>query len=350
MNNFARFHFTLTDGKPLVITYELQKNSLEGRWVEQVNDRCKDPNPRFNLNLANKSDTDIQELMEHLNIIVTKLNSYYDKELPLYAADEIDRTKLNYLHEEFENYGARVAEYNASGTFNTSYDCWYTDTFNIEFHETWLKLNEQIHRIEGAMGCNPEEPHFMCAAQFYPFEEGMKINPEDKLFLSTDFNWGELYLGYNTLGKDFMDTCEDNDVRVITNHQIKVQEYFSTEVYLHFGFNKYKKEVEQHFWNWYQNLAPEAQQLIPIHDRNAISLGRYYLGFVVFDQAFLDFHPNYKDWDNENLDLRKRWNIEVFSKIEKITKIEIINLDQYLNECRNIPYIAEMMKEKHTQI
>lgn len=351
MEYIARYHFLCNDGSPLVISYLLQNNSLKDRWIKMVKNRSANPAPVFNMSISNKTPDDLPMFMQTLNDIVRKINAYYDKELPLFSNTiEIDRNKLNFLHEEFELYGARHAEAIDTNTYSTKDDTWYNRPFSVDFHETWLKLNEYIHQTESALACSIEDPVFTCAVQFYPFEQGCLVNPEDKLFLTTDLNWGDLLLGYNTLGKDYMDTCWDNDVRVITNHQIKVQEYFSTEVYLNFSFNHYKKSTEEHFWNWYRKLDISTQKLIPIHDRNALSLGRYYLGSVIFDQAFLDLHPNYDDWKNGNKDLRNKWNLEVFSKIEKVTKIEVIDLNDYLKECSKIPYIAELIKDRALQM
>lgn len=332
MDSVARFHFVLTDGSPLVLSFGLQENSLKDRWVEMVKRRNNNQEIKFNLTLSNKSKEDLPEMKEKLNVIISKLNQTYDRPMPLCeTVEDITRERLNRLHEEFENYGARLDEYFRAGSFGTTHDAWYTKDFDQNIHETWLKLNEQIHMTEAAMGCDPDEPHYMCATQYYPFERGCDVNPEDKLFLTTDMNWGELYLGYNTLGKDYMDTCWDNDVRVVTNDQIKIQEQFSTEVYLNFSFNRYKKSMEQEFWVWYKGLDPDTQKLIPIHDRNALSLGRYYLGAIMFDKTFYDFYPNFTAWENGNIDLRKKWNIEVFSKIDKIVKIEVVPLDEYEN-------------------
>ena len=334
MKNFARFHFALENGDPLIISYVLHDTSLKDRWIEMVNNRNINPNPRFNLTISNKTISDLPIMMEKLNSIISKINEKYDRTLPVFTSlGDVTRNRLNFLHEEFENYGARFEEYKEKNTFCTTYNSWYTKDFDLDFHESWLKLNENIHMTESAMGCDINDPYFMCCTQFYPFEQGRAIQPEDKLFLTTDIQWGDLVLGYNTLGKDYMDACWGDDVRVITNNQIKVQEYFSTEVYLNFEFNRYKKTMEEHFWKWYQSFDEETRKLVPIGDFNALSLGRYHIGSVMFDNAFLDFHPCLEDWENGNLDLRKKWNIAVFSKIEKITKIEIVDLDTYRQIC-----------------
>lgn len=337
MKKIARFHFVLENGDPLVISYILHDTSLRDRWTQLVDTRNLDPEPKFNLSIANKTTANIPQLMSEINTIVSKINQYYDKILPEFTdTTDIDRVKLNYLHEEFENYGERHAACMAEQSYGTGDDTWQRKRFNLGFHETWLKLNEKIHHTESAMMCSPDDPFFMCSTQFYPFEQGMPIKPEDKLFLTTDIDWGDLYLGYNTLGKDYMDTCEDNDVRVITNGQIKVQEYFSTEVYLNFGVAGYKKSMESNFWKWYSQLPAETQKLIPITDRNALSLGRYFIGSVIFDNAFLDLHPILEDWENGNKDIRKKWSLEVFSKVKEIVKIVVVSQEEYKQECLDV--------------
>lgn len=324
----ARFYFELVDGSPLVLTYQLQNNSIAPRWAKQVRERNAEADTYLDLKIANKTIDDIEELMLTLNKIVTDLNSYYDKQLPLFTnTKEICRDTLNYLHEEFEIYGARHAEQTYKDP-TVDPNVWPGTKFKPDFHWKWMKLNEVIHITESAMSNDNSElfPSFSCLTHIYPPVIGELIEPADKLFLDTDFNWGELYLGYNTLGKDYQHTFEDNDVRVITNNQIKVQQYFSTECWLNFGGpTRENRKFESLFWNWWKNLDAETQKLVPIDNLNELSLGKYFLGHIEYDDTFLKFHPNEDDWIMGDIRLQKRWNLAVFSKIRLIEKIEIID-------------------------
>lgn len=333
--NNAIFHFELQDGSTLKLNYRLQQNSLSDRWVEQVLRRQKEDGTSFDLKISNKDSTNLVELMEKLNSIVDYLNSIYDKELPkLTDTKEIDHNILNFLHEEFEEYGARHAKYQDERTYSQEPKgdytgvVWYKRPFNLEFHESWLALNQWIHITETAMETPIGKSHFSCLVQYYPFERGDKITELDKLFLTGDFQWGHLYLGYNTLGKDYMHTAEHNDVRVITNDQVKVQEEFSTEVFLEFNSDienhREKKFGQVNFYQWYLKQPKEVQDLIPMDDLNKLVYGRYYLGILLFDDTFLNFHNNYNDWDKNINNIRHKWNQEVFSKIVKVKKIEIV--------------------------
>ena len=339
----AQFKFELEDGTPLVLTYNLQENSLTPKWIDVVNNRktetpqpskletlikgSKFPKDPLELKITNKTPDDIETLMLKLNKIATSINAFYDEPLPLFiSTKEIDHKILNYLHEEFERYGERHRL--VSGKYREQTgdpNVWPgTGGFNADFHQLWLDLNQWIHITEAAMDSD-SWPNFGCLIQYLPFEEqGAPITAEDKLFLDHNPGWGKLYLGYNTLGKDYTHACDDDDKRVITNNQVKVQQWLSSEVWLNFSKENLgapHKEYELNFYQWWKTLG----EGVPFPDINELALGRYYLGDLSFDQTFLDFHPVYEDWLIPNSDIRKDWNLKVFSKIVKATGVKIIN-------------------------
>lgn len=344
----AQFRFELEDRSPLILTYNLQDNSLTPKWVDVVNQRKLEtnqsslkklltgnsfPTEPLELKIQNKTADDLPKLMEKLNQIISDINKYYDQPLPLFTnTTEIDHDILNYLHSEFERYGERHAEMSnhyMDPRPNMDPKVWPGIGFKKDFHQLWLDLNQWIHITESAMDTE-EFPNFSCLIQYMPFkEQGAPIAEEDKLFLSNIPAWGGLYLGYNTLGKDYVHTYSDNDQRVIANDQVKVQKYLSSEVWLNFTrdpvHQPHHYTPNLGFWQWYKSLPQDLQAKVPIHSLNDLALGRYYLGTVSFDQAFLNFHPVYEDWLESGSDLRRRWNSEVFSKIVKVTGIKIIN-------------------------
>jgi hypothetical protein len=122
-----------------------------------------------------------------------------------------------------------------------------------------------------------------------------------------------------------MHAYADDDKRVIINNQVKVQEWLSSEVWLNFSMDNVEartKEFELNFYKWWKTLGDD----IPFPTISDVALGRYYIGQLSFDQTFLDFHPTYEDWLVPNSDLRYRWNLEVFSKIVKVTGIKILDV------------------------
>jgi hypothetical protein len=325
MDKFARFHFELKDGSPLQITYWLQPNSLLPKWEQMVQSRQGD---ELELKIANKSEQDLPELTNILNDICDRINQLQTTVvLPLFESyKDLSRERLNYLHEEFENYGERHQHLlNSSGY-----------QFDEQLHNLFLKLNNYIHITEGLL--EPKSfPQYHCLVQYMPFEQGVAVSDEDKLFLDTDFDWGNLYLGYNTLGKDWYHAAKDNDQRLITNTQIKVQEYMSTEVWLCFsaGFTKHR-HTELLFWQWYKSLPQELQQQVPIDNAYKLALGKYYLGHVILDETFTSFHNNGLDWIVPKSPIRKQWNLQVFSKIQRAVGIEIFESSELLNQSGNL--------------
>jgi len=305
------FIFKLKDENLLELDYLLQPNSLREKWLNEIKTYQNKGKVSFNLNISNKNHSDLDQLVEKLNSIIEKLNDTYESKilLPIDGKDSVNQKILNDLHEKFEEYGENKFPY-----------------LGEPVHYLWLQLNEWIHITEVAMETTEDKfPQYGAVITAYPPYPGRKLEEIDKLFLSTDFSWGHLYLGYNTLGKDYMSVLHDNDVRVITNNQIKVQERYSSEVALcfqnsNYGYMQKKKEME--FYQWYESLDQETQELIPIENLNSLSLGNYYLGHLLITNDLLKFHPVVEDWWlNENV--QKRWNNEVFSKIESVVNIKI---------------------------
>ena len=340
----VQFRFELEDESPLILTYNLQDNSLTPKWLDIVTNRKKEtpqstlknlilgstfPREPLELKIQNKTAADLPKLMEKLNSISSSINAYYDTPLPLFnSTEEIDHEILNYLHSEFERYGERHEQISQFGYRNLVGDPnrFPGNAFKQDFHQLWLELNQWIHITEAAMGRDSSWPAFSCLIQYTPFiEQGAPIENQDKLFLEHSFKWGHLYLGYNTLGKDYMHAYDDDDKRVIINNQVKVQEWLSSEVWLNFSMDNVEartKEFELNFYKWWKTLGDD----IPFPTISDVALGRYYIGQLSFDQTFLDFHPTYEDWLVPNSDLRYRWNLEVFSKIVKVTGIKILDV------------------------
>lgn len=305
------FVFKLKDGNYLELDYLLQPNSLREKWLNEIKTYQNKGKVSFNLNISNKNQSNLGELVEKLNSIIKELNDTYESKilLSIDGRDDVNQKILNNLHEKFEEYGENKFPY-----------------LGEPVHYLWLQLNEWIHITEVAIETTEDVfPQYGAVVTAYPPYPGRKLEEIDKLFLSTNFSWGHLYLGYNTLGKDYGSVFQDNDIRVITNKQIKIQERYSSEVVLCFhnsDYSRMQKKTEVQFYQWYESLDQEIQELIPIENLNNLSLGKYYLGHILITNDLLKFHPVAEDWwINQNI--QKRWNNEVFSKIESVENIKI---------------------------
>jgi hypothetical protein len=312
----VKFTFELEDGQPLQLIYLLQANSLREKWLNEVKTYLNESNTYLNLKISNKNYLHLNQLTTKLNSIIEDINSEYKYQIliPLSGTEDISREKLNDLHEKFEEYGEHSSPYGGK-------------LYNGEnVHNLWLDLNEWIHITETAMETREDDfPNYGGLVTVYPPYPGRVLEERDKLFLTTEFLWGHLYLGYNTLGKDYMHVSQDDDVRVITNDQVKVQERYSSEVWLCFQQKTYfLKDIESEFYKWYETTEQDAQERIPLENLNKLALGRYYLGHILINEDLLKFHPIEEEW-YFNPHVQKRWNNEVFSQIKSVTGIELLN-------------------------
>jgi hypothetical protein len=161
---------------------------------------------------------------------------------------------------------------------------------------------------------------------FYPQTEFESLLERDKLHLTSEFKWGDLYLGYNTLGKDWLKVCLDNDLEVIERDMVKPQIKFAAEAWLNFGPDNFENNNVNMFTNWYEGLPANLQKKVPVDNLNALSFGRFQIGRIVIDEYyFLKYHNNLSDWLSPNHPIKKKWNEEVFSTFRKIKKIGFYN-------------------------
>jgi len=212
----ARFTFKLNDGEYLQLDYLLQQNSLREKWINEIKTYQNKGKVSFTLNISNKNRLHLKELIQKLNSIIDELNDKYESKILLTINEKngVNQKILNGLHEKFEEYGENKFPY-----------------LGEHVHYLWLQLNEWIHITEVAIETTEDKfPQYGAVITAYPPYPGRKLEEVDKLFLSTDFSWGHLYLGYNTLGKDYMSAVCDNDIRVIINKQIKVQGVFRSRI------------------------------------------------------------------------------------------------------------------------
>jgi len=331
----AVFQFELIDGSPLNLVYDLHNTSLRDRWIKQVMDRNAEPDTHLDLKISNKTIKDVPYLIDKINEVIVGINAYYDKQLPLFTkSTKLDHDILNYLHEEFETYGERheqiVIKEKRHLTNPGDPNVWPGNRFKLDFHNLWLKLNEYIHIIETALATSGDDLflNFSCLVSIYPPLEGETVQEIDKLFLDANFKWGELYLGYNTLGKDYHHALNDDDVRVINNEQVKVQQYFSTEAWLNFTEGAVASKTEEaRFWAWYEKQEQSVKDKIPLNDLNKLALGRYHIGSIVYNETFEKINADYRQW-MYNPELRHKWNVEVFSQIERAIKVDIIEIEE----------------------
>jgi hypothetical protein len=285
------------------------KTDLAKRWAVGVmyNQRLDDK--YIHSAFINRTYKDIAQIQQQLNDVAENINAEYDLALPVFEnVNMLDETTLNEMHRQFEVYGTRINE----------------DLIpSNSLHDNFLLLNELIHAYEDILhGDHSRTPSMSVLVDYYPQTEFYPILERDKLHLTTQFMWGGVYLGYNTLGKDWLKVAYDNDLDVIKRGMVKPQTRFSAETWINFGADDWTNYNVASFERWYLTLPTELQALVPIDNLHDLSLGRYRIGQVLINKDyFLKYHPNKQDWLSYNHPIKKQWNEEVFSTFTEIIKI-----------------------------
>ncbi len=287
------------------LSYELYNTNLTKKWIEITIDNLKNPNHKVVGVFNNRTENDIAEITQDINKLINDINLEYDQALKLF--EKYDTSALNYLHQEFEIFGQRVLEF----------------TNNKSLSDKFYSLNEHIHIFEDAIAAKPGHwGGFGILYDIHPLGLHLPIEEEDRLMLDTEFTWGKLYLGYNTLGKDWLDVFKDNDVDVIIRDMVKPQKRFSAETWLNFGRDNKRDFIVSKFQNWYKTLPLEIKNKIPLDNLNELSLGRLQLGELIIDENFLKYDSNPYHWKSLRHPCKLEWNHKVLTTFRSIEGIK----------------------------
>jgi hypothetical protein len=306
----AKAIFLDKDNKEHILYYRLYDTDLVDRWIN-ITRKNQVSSKELSYKFTNRTYRDLPEVTDNFNELVAKINALYDKELPQYA--ELDTHKLNHLHEEFEIYGSRVEEFVKANNFKE------------ELHQLFLRLNEAIHLVEDVLKTRQRPwPSFAMLYDYIPQEHHSPILPEDMFWLRSGLQWGKIYLGYNTLGKDWLKIQSDNDIEVIERDMVQTQKRFAAETWINFGPDQDHNFNLVKFYYWWKTLPEHLQKKVPIYDPEELALGRFVLGELIIDDYFLNFHNNLDDWMLPRHPCKLEWNLKVFSTFRELKDVIII--------------------------
>jgi hypothetical protein len=292
-------------------------SNLTKRWVDVTNENQNRKDKFLTFTLTNTTYKNIDRVRQQLTDCINRINKVYDDPLPLYSdVEELDETHLNYLHEQFEKYGERILEISINEEFNWS----------REMHEDFLQLNEIIHLYEDVIKSKKAHfPNMALLYDYYPQEIHCPILETDKIWLTSQLKWGEVYLGYNTLGKDWLKVHVDNDIEVIERNQIKPQDRFAAETWINFGPDLNNWWSLLSFERWVNGLPKDLQSKVPLNNLNKLCLGRYRIGHIIIDDEFLNkYGGTLQDYQIDDSEAKLKWNMNVFSTFVKIERVELL--------------------------
>lgn len=303
-------------GKKHYLHFALYDTDLVKRWVEITKKNQQTPESYINTRFTNLSYSQISKVRTRLTDCLNRINSVYDEPLPLYEEiEELTTPELNYLHEEFERYGDRF-----EGLIHT------VNWWSQELHEDFLKLNELIHLHEDLLYIKKGDfPNMALLYDYYPQGLHLPILERDKLWLTSMLQWGEVYLGYNTLGKDWMKVVFDEDIEVIERDQVRPQERFAAETWINFGPDSDGVYEIRRLEKFYSKLPENLQKKVPIDDLNKLTFGRFKLGRIMIDDYFLSrYGGTFEDYVVKDGNAKRRWDEQVFSTFVELKEIEFL--------------------------
>lgn len=297
------------------ISFKLTTSDISLRWQRIVNNN-KSASKYLHSVLMNSVYAQIPKLHAELQNVVVNLNKLYDRPLVTYTDSILTKSQLNILHEQFELYGDRIPELQKLRMLSNN-------IVNDELHMEFCKLNELIHKYEDALNNTPDRwPAMSVLTDYYPADIYEPLKEQDKLYLESDFKWGSLYLGYNTLGKDWAGVCSSNDIDVILRDQVRIQQRFAAENWIYFGRDFDDFERIEKFENWYLNLPQNVQEKVPVDNLNHLSFGRLRVGSIIIDEYFLNYNNNLDHWKIPNSTAKLKWSKEIFSTFIKVVKFD----------------------------
>lgn len=305
----AALKITIADDKDQKVDlyYSILNTDLSNRWMNLVNENNRLENSlRYNY-LRILDQNGIEQSFQSFKENIEFINSKYDRSLTDIRSVDFLRNHqgiLNDLHEEYEIYGDRLE----SGYVNDV------------VHEPFLLLNEQIHNFESIYRYwyNPEEMICNCLLDFVPAGLHENLKSEDYLLFDPTFEWGWVYLGYNTLGKHWTSALIDQDIEVVKRKAIRPQQRFAAELYMNFSTRNNLYKTRYHLYNWWmknnftESINPE------LHLRDLA------LGFIPLGKLHSYVIEGRYNIIKENTN-RKEWNLNVWSKCNRVVEYRIID-------------------------
>lgn len=323
-NEFLKIVCSNSSGEQLILDYRLFDNSLVNRWknlVLQSISEKKELSVNYNRRF---SDQEVMQLFEKFVADIEFINLRYDRQLtvPTSIHQLIDNnTLLNDLHAEYEFYGDRCKELESLPQYTnpSQWPLWKRDS---ELHEKMLRLNDQIHRLELIAKTKREFIDKTCYALIDWLPAGLHENllPEDYLLFNSETFWGYAYLGYNTLGKNWISICQDNDLDVVKRKAVRPQKRFAAEFILEFKQKGIMYATQNMFHNWIikNNLLEYIKDDLSYP---SLAFGSVPLGKL----AFYRYHKftrvtNQDLWSSE---WQSNFNLNVWSKFDSVQQVLI---------------------------
>lgn len=261
--------------------YHLNDNPVQHIWQELHSDSTA-----FTMGISHSIDFDIA--LDKLNELCIKVG------YPVLTS--ITQQALNELHNRFV-------------TENTT--------------QNWLDINFYIHALENRLSSKYAD--YDTSIVFYksPIPISVALIEEHKLWLTTEQRWGRLLLGYETIGKDWIDIAHNHDNLT----DLSIQKKIGSETLMVFNSEQpYSYGDAIDFYRW----AKKSTYNIPLDNLNKLALGRYILGDLIITDTFLNYHPTASDWYVPNHKCRLTWNRDIIGSSPIVKEVKFFTSDMQL--------------------
>lgn len=194
----------------------------------------------------------------------------------------------------------------------------------VEEHEkctsNWAKLNRLIHKLEQYISMQENKPHFNSFFSFNP-NFTLPLEKLDLLFFRIDRQFGDLCVGYNTLGKNWLEIATSDDVEHIPN--VEPQKHLSAESYMILlPYRRDPMAVTDIFARWYREHC----------NQNDLNL-EMALGYCVVGKLIMPV-----EWEDPSNTERDKWLVEILKPHDQIKSVELIetgtDIEKYKKEAR----------------
>lgn len=254
-NNFEKYD----------LYYKLFNIPLAKKWVKQFEQLKKGPQwfrERKKHSEYGKID---QSLVQKFNSLISIINSFYDQKLSFIT--KVSEDELNILHEAYALYGQRNQEKLDKKYWDHAYKLipagdpktliWPGITFNEDMHDAFIKLNDLIHQTELFMNNEEQTDNgFILVASFNPRID-IPLEEEDLPALKINLDFGDLCLGYNTLGKSLKHIVLDEDRESLEKGLVMPQETWSNEIFINMKGSNNHSWSQQNYYRKWKKVRPE---------------------------------------------------------------------------------------------
>ncbi len=266
-----KLHFELqnNEGDRKAFTYQLSESAAAKKFIQVTSEALKfaDNYPHGFSFGHRPSLADLELRVERMNELIAQINreAIVTIEGELVAASKLSQERLNYLHLRFHEFMEQLEDKNLNNITTTALK----------------ELNILIHQIEQNRSAL-DSPVF---TQYLIFllrkTKDIAMSEEDHLAKTLELHYGDLMLGYCTIGKSLFHCYKDQDLELIKSKMVRDQEIIRTEVVCTFpqkddDRDKAAQETTK-FYQWCeQNQVREYgyDYRLPIHRPGNVPLGR----------------------------------------------------------------------------